>query len=279
MVRRLFLTLIVGVLFAGSASAQTSAPRFQWRKDQVLTYRIEQVTSASEVVDNSPVETKAKLSVTKRWQVKDVDAAGVATVQMSLSAMRLETTRPDGQTLLFDSASSDKSTPEMKAELEKFIGPVIAVLRLDSRGKVVEVKESKFAPATQFERELPFLVLLPETAFKEGQAWERGYTITLAPPAGAGEKFNAVQGYACKAASADAATITMTTTVRNPPESPLEQIPLLQLQPKGELVFDVKSGLLRSARLTIDKELKGHQGEGSSYRFQSVFAEELVTNP
>jgi hypothetical protein len=59
----------------------------------------------------------------------------------------------------------------------------------------------------------------------------------------------------------------------------VEQIPLLQLQPEGEVVFDGKKGVLRNARMTIDKELKGHQGEGSSYRFQSVFTEELVANP
>jgi hypothetical protein len=279
MVRCLFLTLIAGILVVGAASAQTSAPRFQWRKDQVLTYLVEHITSASELVDNANVETRAKLNVTKRWQVKEVDSAGVATLQMSLAAMRLETTRPDGQTLVFDSANPDKSTPEMKAELEKFVGPVIAVLRLDARGKLVEVKESKFGPGTQFERELPFLLMLPETAIKEGQGWERGYAITLAPPAGTGEKYSAVQKYSCKAASADSATITLTTAVKDAPSSPLEQIPLLQLQPQGELVFDVKNGMLRSARLSIDKELKGHQGEGSSYRFQSVFTEELVANP
>jgi hypothetical protein len=279
MVRRMFLTLVAGILAVGAASAQTSAARFQWQKDQVLTYRVEQITSASELVDNTKVETKAKLNVTKRWQVKEVDAAGIAILQMSLTAMRLETTRPDGQALLFDSTNPDKSTPEMKTELERLVGPPLAVLRLDDRGKLVEVKESKFGPATQFERELPFLLMLPEGAIKEGQAWERGYTIKLAPPAGAGEKYDAVQKYACKTATADLTTITMTSEVKDLPPNPLDQVPLIQGLPQGEIIFDVKKGLLRSARLTIDKELKGHQGEGSSYRFQSVFTEELVANP
>jgi len=279
MVRRLNLTLIVGVLLAGSASAQTSAPRFQWRKDQVLTYRVEQSTSAAEVVGDAKVETRTKLNLAKRWLVKDVDAAGVATLHMSLVAMRLENTRPDGEVMVFDSANPEKSTPELKKSLEGFVGPTLAVLRLDKQGKLVEVKESKFGPATRFDSELPFGLTLPDGALKEGSAWERGYTITLAPPHGTGEKYSAVQKYVCKTAGADAATITVTTTVKDPPADALEQIPLLQLQPQGELVFDVKNGVLRSARLTIDKELKGHQGEGSSYRFQSVFAEELITNP
>jgi len=55
----------------------------------------------------------------------------------------------------------------------------------------------------------------------------------------------------------------------------LDRVPLLQLQPQGEIVFDLQAGRLRSATLRVDKELTGHQGEGSSYRFQSVYSEEI----
>jgi hypothetical protein len=70
--------------------------------------------------------------------------------------------------------------------------------------------------------------------------------------------------------------MTMTTGVKDLPEALLDQVPLMQLQPQGEIVFDLKKGLMRSARLTIEKELKGHQGEGSSYRFQSAYTEEYA---
>jgi hypothetical protein len=98
----------------------------------------------------------------------------------------------------------------------------------------------------------------------------------LAPPQGTGEKFSATQKYTCKSVTADAATVNMTTSIKDLPEALLDQIPLMQLQPQGEIVFDLKKGLMRSARLAIEKELKGHQGEGSSYRFQSVYTEEYA---
>ncbi len=62
------------------------------------------------------------------------------------------------------------------------------------------------------------------------------------------------------------------------PESLLDRVPLLQLQPEGEVVFDFKEGRLSRASLHIEKELKGHQGEGSSYRFQSTYTEEFIGN-
>ena len=48
------------------------------------------------------------------------------------------------------------------------------------------------------------------------------------------------------------------------------------MQPEGEIVFDLQSGLVRSARLVVDKELKNHQGEGTSYRFQRSYVEEYA---
>ena len=109
-----------------------------------------------------------------------------------------------------------------------------------------------------------------------GEAWQRSYRITLEPPQGTGEKYDAMQQYQCKSIEAGAATIVLTTTVKNLPEAVADQIPLLQLQPQGEIVFDVRAGHMRSVRWQIDKELKGHQGEGSSYRFKSTYTEEYV---
>ncbi len=44
------------------------------------------------------------------------------------------------------------------------------------------------------------------------------------------------------------------------------------------MVFDPRTGCLLNARLHIAKELTGHQGEGSTYRFQSTYTEEYVGN-
>ncbi len=276
MIHRLILTLLAGSLIAESSPAQSSAPRFHWQAGQVLVYRVEQITSAAEVVGDNKVQTKTKMNLTKKWQVKSVDKSGVATLEMSLTLLRIENTKPDGEPLIFDSANPDKSNPEMTKELSKYVDKPLAVLRIDSQGKVVEVKESKFGAPSRFENELPFVLTLPDSALKEGLSWERAYTLTLAPPQGAGEKYNATQKFVCKSVAADTASMTMTTGVKDLPEALLDQLPLMQLQPQGEVVFDLKKGLMRSARLTIEKELKGHQGEESSYRFQSVYTEEYA---
>jgi hypothetical protein len=275
MIRWSLLAIVAGSLLTPTAPAQTPAWRFRWQAGQALTYRVEQVTTAAEVLPGGKAETTTKLNNVKRWQVLAVDAAGVATLQLSLQALRIQTTTPRGEVIIFDSADPDKSDPQMREQLQRYVGQPLAVLRVDGQGRVVEVKESKHGPASRFESELPFALTLPDEGVAPGQAWERAYQITLEPPHGTGEKFAAVQKYTCKSVDGGVAVVGVTTLVKTLPEAPADRIPLLQLQPEGEVVFDVQAGCARSIRLHTDKELTGHQGEGSSYRFTSTYTEQL----
>src|SRR5260370_21521623 len=206
----------------------------------MLRCRVEQVTLATATSGDTKTETKTKLDLIKRWEVKSVDKAGVATLHMSLTRLRLENTRPDGESLIFDSANLEKSNPEMAKELSGYIGKALAILRIDSQGRVVEVKESKFGASSRFENELPFVMVLPESGPKQGQKWERAYKITLEPPQGTGEKIDAIQNYACKGLTGNLATEALQSEVKNPAESVSDHDPLLHYHPQVEVVFDIR---------------------------------------
>ena len=276
MIRRAFLAVAAGLVLAAAAPAQTAAWQFRWQPGQVLTYRAEQTIAQEETTSAGKVEVRDRLTLTKRWQVLAVDAAGVATVQLSLAALRREATTPGGDVLFFDSANPDKSDPQLREQMTQYVNTPLAVLRIDAKGRVVEVKESRFGPASKYETELPFRITLPDGVPQAGQAWERDYKITLDPPQGAGEKYDAVQKCVCKGLAGTAATVTVSAAVKTPPESPGEQAPLLQAQPEGEVVFDVQAGRVQSVSLHVDRELKNHQGEGSNYHFQSTYNEQYA---
>src|ERR1700732_1444284 len=104
MIRACFVTVLAGLTLVAANPAQAAGWRFHWQTGQVLVYRLDQVTTASEVVGGKKTETTLKLNDLKRWQVLAVDPTGVATVQLSLGALRVETTTPTGEVLLFDSA-------------------------------------------------------------------------------------------------------------------------------------------------------------------------------
>jgi hypothetical protein len=275
MARTCILAVLATCVAVSPAAAQDihSGWRFRWQNGQVLYYRVDHHTNVSETVSGNKVETTSKLALIKRWEVTAVDVQGVATLKLSVTAMRHEQSRPNGETLLFDSAKPDKSTPELREQMGKFIGQTLAVLRVDPMGRVVAVQQGS---AAKYESEPPFVVRLPGKAVTVNQAWERTYEVTLEPPLGAGEKFAASQRYHLTKADDQLATVRLTTQFKNQPESVADRIPLLQNQPEGEIVFNIAAGRLESANLRIDQQLDGHQGEGSSYHFTSTYREVYV---
>src|SRR5579859_2248635 len=105
--------IVAGLTIVATAPAQPLAGRFRWQPGQVLTYRVQHETSAAAVVNGKKEDTSSKVGNVKRWEVLEVDAAGIATVQLSLTSLRLETTTPSGETMVYDSADPDKSTPQL----------------------------------------------------------------------------------------------------------------------------------------------------------------------
>jgi hypothetical protein len=267
------IAALCGVL-AMSSAASAQVPRFHWQTGQVLVYRTEHNTVASYVMGDNKSETKTRVQSSKRWQVMGVDAAGVATLQMSLTALFFETIPPSGDPLVFDSANLDKSTPALRKQYENYVGQALVVVRVDGQGKVVEVKEARSGySAAKYESDPPFKFVLPAEALKADATWERGYQITLEPPQGTGEKYAAVQRYKCKTIAENLAAIQVTTEVKGTAEAQEDQVPLWQVQPEGEIVFDVASGRLQKATLRIDKEAKI---EGGNTHFQSVYTEQYA---
>ncbi len=270
---RMCLITLVMTLSANSLAVADGPWRFRWAKGQVLNYKIEHNTTVDEVVKGQKVNMSSKLLLKKRWEVTDVDANGVATLQFSLTSMRHEQTRPNGDKLFFDSEDPAQSTPGLREQMQKFIGKTLGVLRVDGQGRVIDVKKGSRA---KFLSELPFVVVLSSKEPEVGYKWKRNYQVTLEPPAGTGEQFPASQTYECTSTQDGNGTIVLTTEIAKMPSNVLDRIPLMQRQPHGEVVFDVEAGRLNSARLLIDKQINNHRGENSTYHFVSNFKQTYV---
>jgi hypothetical protein len=262
------LTLTVALPSFAQASWQ-----FRWTKGLALNYKIKHVTSVVEVVENAKNTSDSQLDLVNRWQVLDVDAKGIATMQLTLTAMRNEQKRGNGDMLLFDSQNLEKSTPELREQMKKYIGTTLAIVRVDAYGRVHEVKQGS---AASYDAEPPFLIVFPEAKPAAGQAWRRPFTLVLEPPFGAGEKFEVEQRYECKKIVGAKAALSVSTHFKVMPDNMRERIPLIQKDVEGEISFDVLAGRLLSAQLVTDKMVENHQGKGSSYHYKSQYSRMLV---
>jgi hypothetical protein len=269
MLRSSVAALLVTVIMAASVVAQAPVGKLQWSTGGALVYKVEYTTTQMHSLKGTKSEAKSTVRVTRRWKVGTIDPAGTATLEMSLTSMYQERTTAGGSVWKFDSENPKDSTPEMRVALTKHLNVPLATVQVDAFGRVVSVKDSK-SDASAYENELPFLGTVPGVAMKPGLVWERKFQVTLAPPLGTGEKYDAVQKFTVKAVKDGFVTVATTTELKTKPKAAADMVPLWQMLPKGEIVWDMTNGRLHSAKLTVDEEVKDHDGAGSHTRFTST---------
>ncbi|HEY3790130.1 MAG TPA: hypothetical protein VGL71_14820 [Urbifossiella sp.] len=279
--RRFLAISLIAVATLGAAFAQPPAGdpplRFKWQVGQVQTYKVAQQTVIQETTldekTEKPVvgEARTTLALTRKWTVKEVDAAGVATLEMQITAVRNEFKKPDGTTELRDSAN-----PEQAREMAEYLNKPVVVVRVDSLGKLVEVKEAKTGSAARLHAEMPFRFVMPEAGPAAGQAWERPFAFKIEPPAGTGESYDFIQKYTCKDVKEGLVTIGVQTVLKSPPKTAGEQVPLVPMLWTGDVYFNSLAGKYHAARLTAKSELANHLGEGSKFVYQSTYSEDAA---
>lgn len=268
----IILTLIPSVVMAADPPA---ALRFKWDKNQTLTYKVLQRTTVRETTldekTGKPVTTEAGTSLTilKKWAVKDVDTAGVATLEMTITELKNEIRRPDGTEVIVDSAN-----PNDAASMVDYLNKPINTIRVDGQGRLVEVKETKTGSAVRLHAELPFRMTLPDAAPTVGQTWERTFAFKLDPPLGTGESYDFAQKYTCTGVKDGLAVAAVETTLKSPPKAMAERVPLVPMLWTGEVYFNTISGRFHAARLKVKAELPNYQGEGTKFEYESSYAED-----
>jgi hypothetical protein len=280
MARRLYALGLLVALAAGSSAqppAAPAAPRFKWEAGQALAYRVVQVTTVSETTldekTNKPTtgEAKTSLTIDRKWTVKAVDANGVATLEMSITAMKNEFRQPDGTVVGKDSAK-----PEDAKEMAAYLNAPIVVVRMDARGNLVEVKEAKGGAAARLQAELPFRVVLPEAAPAAGATWDRPFALKLDPPHGTGESYDFAQKFASKGEKDGYLIVGVETAMKNPPKNVSEQVPLVPMLWSGDVYFHTGTGRYAGSRLKAKAELVNYQGEGTKFVYESTYSEDWV---
>jgi hypothetical protein len=273
------LALLTFALVAPAQPPANPAPpvRFKWQANQTLTYKVSQQTVVRETAPGGrpeklvTTETRTNLALVKKWVVKAVDASGVATLEMTITEMKSEFRRPDGTSLIQDSAN-----PEHAKEMAGYLNVPVVTVRVDAQGRLVEVKEAKAGSATRLHAELPFRMTLPDAGPAAGQSWDRAFTIKLDPPLGTGESYEFAQKYTHSATKDGLLVAAVETTLKAPPKAAAERVPLVPMLWTGEVYFNAAAGKYHAARLKVKAELPNHQGEGTKFEYESVYTEDAV---
>jgi hypothetical protein len=260
------------------AQPPAAAPvRFKWTANETHTYKVTQHTFVRETTldpkTEKPVASEARtsLTLTRKWLVKSVDEKGIATLEMTITAMKNEFRKSDGTTI-----ERDSTNPEHAKEMAGYLNVAIVTVRVDSQGRIVEVKEAKGGSAARLQAELPFRMTLPDAAPAIGNTWERTFSVKLDPPLGTGESYEFLQKFTPAANADGLLSASVETTLKAPPKALAERVPLVPMLWTGNVYFNTRAGKYHAARLKVKAELPNYQGEGTKFEYESIYSEDAV---
>lgn len=266
-------TLILFLAAAAAASAQTPL-KFTWTNGDVQTFAVRHATKVTETVreeGTGKFATTTRQTVVlleKRWKVAAVDAAGVGTLELTITAMKQEHTAPDGSVTTIDSSNADDAK-----QLAGVLNSVILTAKVDPQGNVVEAKAADATAADRLKTDLPFRAVLPAQAAAVNGTWDRPFTVTLDPPLGTGEKHEAVNTYTFRGVREGVAVVGVATALKNPPKNATDLQPLLGWLWTGDVFVDTRTGKYAGAKLVSEKEIPNHAGDGTKLAFKTEYTE------
>ena len=275
---RVFAILAAVIVFAQPSFAEEPVKlRFAFGANQTLTYRIVQTTTVNEIqLDENTkkplaIATSTKLTITKKWIVKEVDPNGAATLEMTMTALKQETNQTVGTEKPVVN-TLDSSLPA-DAKAMTFLNKPILTAKIDPLGKLLDVKSEMPGAADRLEADLPFKVQFVADAVAVNATWERSFELKLPPPLGTGEKFLATQKATYRGLKDGLAVIGVVTALKKPLAEKALLPGVAPMLWEGDVFVDAKTGTYRGAKLSVKQEVANHAGEGTKFAYASEYEE------
>lgn len=268
---------VVALLLSAGVAPADDPPKFVWKADDTLTYRVSQTTTVDELILDegakkpTAVKTVTALTSTKKWAVKAVHKDGSADLELSVTALKQEVTQTVGDKKPVNRVI-DSADPE-DAKGMPFLNNAVLTATVDATGKVTGAKSDNKRAADLLEQELPFRMVWPAKMPAEKGTWERAFAVKLPPPLGTGESFAATQTYTYRGLKEAYAVVGMTTVLKEPLADPTLVSAVAPVLWDGDLFFNTKTGRYHGAKLTAKSEATNHRGDGTKFTYVSEYTE------
>ena len=306
---------MVVLAVAGSASAQ-EALKYKWNKGDVLYYRSVQDTTGKMTAMGMERTTTQKQEFVQRWEVKDVTADGVATVDMSVVSVKTSMDQGTGVTGEFDStkpAEEQFSGPPNLRPMMETMGMLVgerSTVEVDAQGnvrkvegmnKVVEKMLAKMGNANPIvarnvrstmgdeairgNLEL-FFKILPEKPVKEGDTWTTTFQQS-SPGMGGRMKIDSEWKHAGTETVNGASVVKLVNNMKvdvAPPKegeesglAPGMKMTVTDGKGTGESLFDAKAGQVVKSTVTMTLPIEiSMSGQGQSIAMKNDTTSKFV---
>lgn len=261
--------------------------RYQFEKNEVLNYQVDHETTMTTTTPQYSEKVTNKVESRKNHRVVGLDSQGNATLELMIENAKMSAQFGDAKPLCYDS-KNPKDCPKVYQHMRPIIGRPLARVQVSPLGKLLETRpqlpfsvlaKAKIVKADgSFSEDTSqnFLVEFPEKAVKVGESWTDTFQVKVSVGRSLKQNVTMQRSYELESVNGNLATIKLRTGLITPTRDGMILGQLIQMAPKGTIVFDLEKGRILSRTLTIDKTEVGVINGGGSMQAKSKRVERWI---
>lgn len=276
---------------ANATSSASYKLAYKFQVGDVVRYEtVQKSRFVSQFKGNAETST-SDTQTRKSYRVVKLNEDGSADLELVIEWVKMIVDFGDGSVPTeFDSKDPGAKTQKKFADVLRNIGKPQARMVTATTGKVKKVYEVRpigpapdGAPGIKLKDvsgdEYDFLTVFPEKPVKVGEPWTEKIELKLAVDENPNKKqtVELQRTYTLKEVDGDMATIAFRTIVKSVVKDKNIAIQLMQRQPSGKLVFDMRNGAVITRTVDIDESVINPAGNNTAMTSKSHLLERLMT--
>lgn len=291
-----FLAILTSPTFAEAAKktageADSGGPayllRYQFKKDQVLNYQVDHETTMTTTTAEHVEKHTTTSHSRKNQRVVGLDSAGNASLELMIEHAEMSAKFGDSKAKHFDSRDPE-NCPKQYRHMKGIIGQPLTRVQVSPRGKLLAIRPLlrpellaqanllKSDGSLSNEAAQNFLIKFPEEAITVGESWTDTFKVKVSVNRRLKQPMTLQRRYELVDVTEHLATIELRTALITPTRDGKILVQLIQMTPKGKIVFDMEKGRIVSRTLTVDKTEFGVIGGGGSVEAKSKRVERWI---
>ncbi len=238
--------------------------RYKFRAGDTLRWNVVHRCQIHTSVSGATQTAETTTGSVKVWRVHQVKPNGQVVFDHLVESVDMRH-RLTGRDEVHYSSLTDPVAPKGFEDVARAVGVPLALVTIDSQGKLLERKQNFVKAAVAGQGEIT--IQLPEQPVAVGSRWSSMNNLDVPLSDGTTRRFKIAQTFKLDSVKTGVATISISTQFVTPLQDPAVEAQLLQYETSGSVRFDIDAGQILARQIDVDKSVVGFRGEASSLHY------------
>jgi hypothetical protein len=247
--------------------------RYKFHVGDMLRWNVVHRSNIKTSVSGTTQTAETTTGSVKVWRVHEVKPNGQIVFDHMVQSVDMRH-RLTGRDEVRYNSLTDPVAPRGFEDVARAVGVPLAIVTIDSQGKLIERKQNFVKAAVAGQGEIT--IQLPDQPVAVGGHWSSINNLDVPLADGTTRRFKTMQCFKLESVKTGVATISVSTQFLAPIMDPAIEAQVVQYETSGTVRFDIDAGQILARQIDVDRSVVGFRGEASSIHYVGRSTEAML---